>query len=126
MKSILRLLACVLMCLLLAAPALADTEGNYTYYIDEMIDGAVNRYDIRQGYQCDTTQAVSVLDAIRCCTWNAAYSSYEENIKGSIEVGKLADMIILDGNVLEIDTRELHNVKVDMTMIDGVVEYERV
>jgi predicted amidohydrolase YtcJ len=35
-------------------------------------------------------------------------------------------MIILDCNVLEIDTRELHNVKVDMTMIDGVVEYERV
>ena len=92
----------------------------------EMIDGAVNRFDLRQGYQCDTTQAVSVLDAIRCCTWNAAYSSYEENIKGSLEVGKLADMIVLDCNVLEIDTRELHNVKVDMTMIDGVVEYERV
>ena len=91
----------------------------------EMIDGAVNRYDIRQGYQCDTTQAVSLLDAIRCCTWNAAYSSYEENIKGSVEVGKLADLIVLDRDILHMDTHELHNVKVDMTMIDGVVEYER-
>ena len=91
----------------------------------EMIDGAVNRYDIRQDYQCDMTQAVSLLDAIRCCTWNAAYSSYEENIKGSIENGKLADLIVLDRDILKIDTHELHNVKVDMTMIDGVVEYER-
>ena len=91
----------------------------------EMIDGAVNRYDIRQDYQCDTTQAVSLLDAIRCCTWNAAYSSYEENIKGSVEVGKLADLIVLDRDILHMDTHELHNVKVDLTMIDGVVEYER-
>ena len=91
----------------------------------EMIDGAVNRYDIRQGYQCDTTQAVSLLDAIRCCTWNAAYSSYEENIKGSVEVGKLADLIVLDRDILNMDTHELHNVKVDMTMIDGVAVYER-
>lgn len=91
----------------------------------EMIDGAVNRYDIRQNYQCDRTQAVSVPDAIRCCTYNAAYGSYEENIKGSLEVGKLADMIILSDNILKIDPREIHNLKVDMTMIDGVVEYRR-
>lgn len=91
----------------------------------EMIDGAVNRYDIRQDFQCDKTQAVSLLDAIRCCTWNAAYSSYEEDIKGSVENGKLADLIVLDRDILNMDTRELHNVKVDMTMIDGVVEYQR-
>ena len=92
----------------------------------EMIDGAVNRYDLRQGYQCDMTQAVTVLQAIRCCTYNAAYQSYEEKIKGSIEVGKLADLIICDRDILAMDTHELHNVKVDLTMIDGKVEYQRV
>ncbi len=92
----------------------------------EMIDGAVNRYDLRQGYQCDTSQAVTVLQAIRCCTYNAAYQSYEEKIKGSIEVGKLADLIICDRDILAMDTHELHNVKVDLTMIDGKVEYQRV
>ena len=91
----------------------------------EMIDGAVNRYDLRQGYQCDMSQAVTVLQAIRCCTYNAAYQSYEEKIKGSIEVGKLADLIICDRDILAIDTHELHNVKVDLTMIDGKVEYQR-
>ena len=91
----------------------------------EMIDGAVNRYDLRQGYQCDMSQAVTVLQAIRCCTYNAAYQSYEEKIKGSIEVGKLADLIICDRDILAMDTHELHNVKVDLTMIDGKVEYQR-
>ena len=91
----------------------------------EMIDGAVNRYDLRQGYQCDMSQAVTVLQAIRCCTYNAAYQSYEEKIKGSIEVGKLADLIICDLDILAIDTHELHDVKVDLTMIDGKVEYQR-
>ena len=92
----------------------------------EMIDGAVNRYDLRQGYQCDMSQAVTVLQAIRCCTYNAAYQSYEEKIKGSVEVGKLADLIICDRDILAMDTHELHNVKVDLTMIDGKVEYQRV
>ena len=92
----------------------------------EMIDGAVNRYDLRQGYQCDMSQAVTVLQAIRCCTYNAAYQSYEEKIKGSVEVGKLADLIVCDRDILAMDTHELHNVKVDLTMIDGKVEYQRI
>ena len=91
----------------------------------EMIDGAVNRYDLRQGYQCDMSQAVTVLQDIRCCTYNAAYQSYEEKIKGSVEVGKLADLIVCDRDILAMDTHELHNVKVDLTMIDGKVEYQR-
>ena len=85
----------------------------------EMIDGAVNRYDLRQGYQCDMSQAVTVLQAIRCCTYNAAYQSYEEKIKGSIEVGKLADLIICDRDILAMDTHELHNGTVDLTLIAG-------
>lgn len=91
----------------------------------EMIDGTVNRYDRRQNYQCDRTQAVSVQDAIRCCTYNAAYGSYEEKIKGSLEVGKLADMIVLSDNILKIDPMDINHLKVDLTMIDGVVEYQR-
>ncbi len=90
-----------------------------------MIDGAVNRYDARQHYQCDTTQAVTVLQAIRCCTYNAAYQSHEEDIKGSLEPGKLADVIVLNDDILGIDPREIHNMRVDMTFIDGILEYER-
>ena len=66
-----------------------------------------------------------MLDAIRCYTLHPAYASYQENIKGSIEVGKLADMIVLSDDILKIAPMDIHKLKVDMTMIDGIVEYER-
>ena len=85
----------------------------------------MNRYDHSQNVQCDRTQAVSVMEAIRCATINGAYSSFEEDVKGSIEVGKLADLIVLSGDILKIDPQDIHTLKVDLTMIDGVVEYQR-
>lgn len=91
----------------------------------DIIDGAVNKIDRVRDVQCDKTQAVTLLEAIRCSTINAAYQSYEENIKGSIERGKLADMIVLDRDLLEMDITELNHVKIDCTMIDGVIEYSR-
>ena len=77
------------------------------------------------GWHPAQTQCVSVLDAIRCYTLHPAYASYQENIKGSIEVGKLADMIVLSDDILKIAPMDIHKLKVDMTMIDGIVEYER-
>ena len=91
----------------------------------EMIDGAVNRYDLRQGYQCDMSQAVTVLQAIRCCTYNAAYQSYEEKIKGSVEVGKLADFIVLDRDIFAIDPKLIHETQVQLTVLNGDVVFER-
>lgn len=91
----------------------------------QAIDGAVNRYDRNKNVQCDRTQAVSVLEAIRCATLNSAYGSYEETIKGSLEVGKLADVIVLSDDILKIDPMAIHTLQVDLTMIDGVVEYTR-
>lgn len=89
------------------------------------IDGAVNRYDRNQNVQCDKTQAISVPEAIRAATWNGAYSSFEENIKGSLEAGKLADMIVLSGDILTVNPMDIHTLLVDFTVIDGQFEYER-
>lgn len=91
----------------------------------KVLDGAINRYDRKQNMQTDRTQAVSVLEAVRLATINGAYGSFEEDIKGSIEVGKLADMIVLSDNILAIDPMDIVDVQVDLTMIDGVIEYER-
>ena len=91
----------------------------------ECIDGAVNRYDRVRNVQCDTTQAVSLMEAIRIATINGAYGSFEEDIKGSLENGKLADMIVLDRDILEMDKFDLYKVKVDLTMIDGEICYVR-
>ncbi|PKL02523.1 MAG: amidohydrolase, partial [Synergistetes bacterium HGW-Synergistetes-2] len=91
----------------------------------QTIDGAVNRYDRNQNVQCDKSQAVSVTEAIRAATYNGAYSSFEEHIKGSLEVGKLADMIVLSDDILKIDPMDIHTLRVDCTVIDGRFEYER-
>ncbi len=90
-----------------------------------LIDAAVNRYDRTAGVQCDRTQAVSVLEAVRCATLNGAYATFEENIKGSIEAGKLADMIVLSDDILAVDPMSIHDLQVDMTVIDGQILYER-
>ena len=90
------------------------------------IDGAVNRYDRTTGTQTDKFQAVTVMEAIRCATLYGAYGSYEEDIKGSLEPGKLADVIILSGDILAIDPMEIGNLVVDETIIGGVTEYKRV
>ena len=89
----------------------------------DAIDGCVNRYDRSKNVQCDRTQAVTVMEAIRCATYNGAYSSYEENIKGSLEVGKLADMIILSDDILAIDPMDIVKLTVDLTMIGGEIVY---
>ena len=70
-------------------------------------------------------QKISVEDAIKCYTLNSAYASFEENVKGSIEVGKLADLIILSDDILTIDPIKIKDVKVEMTMFDGKVIYNK-
>lgn len=70
-------------------------------------------------------QKISVEDAIKCYTLNAAYASFEEEIKGSIEVGKLADLVVLSDDILTIDPIQIKDVKVDMTVFDGKIIYER-
>jgi hypothetical protein len=70
-------------------------------------------------------QKISVEDAIKCYTINSAYAAFEENIKGSIEPGKLADFVILTEDILSINPAEIINVKVDQTIFDGEVIYQR-
>jgi len=87
------------------------------------IHTAVNRKS-RNGAEIGSGQAISVLEAIKLYTWNGAYASFEEEIKGSIEVGKLADLIILNDSILKVDSREIKNLKVEATMIDGEFAYQ--
>jgi predicted amidohydrolase YtcJ len=70
-------------------------------------------------------QRLSVEDALRMYTVDAAYSSGEENVKGSIEDGKLADLTILSNDPLAVPMDELKDVNVEMTIIDGKVVYSK-
>lgn len=89
------------------------------------LDGAVNRIDRKTGKVCGASQKISMLEAIRCYTLNGAYASFEDDIKGSIEVGKLADLVVFNEDILEIDPVNIVDSKIDYTMIDGEICYQR-
>ena len=70
-------------------------------------------------------QKISVEEALRAYTWGGAYASFEEDIKGSLEAGKLADFAVLDRNLFEIDADSIRHVKVMATYVGGKKVYER-
>jgi len=70
-------------------------------------------------------QAISVRQAIRMFTINAAYNAFEENIKGSIEPGKFADFAILAENPHHVAAEAIKDIPVDMTIVDGRIAYLR-
>ncbi len=70
-------------------------------------------------------QKISVEDAIKCYTLNPAYASFDENKKGSIEVGKLADLVVLSDDILSIDPVKIKDVTVKMTVFDGEMIFNK-
>jgi len=68
-------------------------------------------------------QRVTVEQALRLITIDAAYGTFEENMKGSIEVGKLADLVILSADPLATPVEQLTDIEVVMTMVGGHVEH---
>lgn len=70
-------------------------------------------------------EAVSIQEALRMYTANGPHLTFEEKTKGTIEPGKLADMIVLDSDPLTIAPDRLLNVKVDVTVIGGKVVFDR-
>lgn len=69
--------------------------------------------------------ALTAEEAVRCCTLEPAYAEFQEGRKGSIRVGKPADMCVLDGNILTGETAEILQASVVMTVFDGQVVYQR-
>ncbi len=70
-------------------------------------------------------EAVSIQDAITMYTRNGAFITREEKLKGTLETGKLADMVVLPDNPLTISPAKLLDLKVDMTLVGGRVLYDR-
>ena len=63
-------------------------------------------------------------EALKAMTIWAAYSNFEEKVKGSIEPGKYADFVILDKDIMKIDEKDLYKVKVLATYVDGIKVYD--
>jgi hypothetical protein len=70
-------------------------------------------------------QQLTVEEALRMYTADAAYSSSEEKIKGSIEVGKLADLTILLNDPLTVPADKIKEILIEMTIVNGEVVYSK-
>jgi predicted amidohydrolase YtcJ len=103
-----------------------DTIGtqNFATYPLFSIARAVRR-DTKYGTIVQPEEAISVMEGIRMFTIWAAYANFLEKSLGSVEVGKLADMIVLGGDPLTTPPAKLGEIPVDMTILDGRIAYKR-
>jgi predicted amidohydrolase YtcJ len=69
-------------------------------------------------------QKISVAEAVHAYTVGSAYAQFDEKIKGSLEPGKLADLVVLSRDVFHIDPVEIQNTRVDLTICDGRIVYD--
>ncbi len=88
------------------------------------IYAAVTRRAETGGQQVLPEEAVSPAQALSMYTINAAYASFEEETKGSITRGKLADMVLLSDDPTQVYLEEIKDIRVEMTIIGGEVVWE--
>jgi predicted amidohydrolase YtcJ len=85
---------------------------------------AVVRTDLQSGQILAPEERISVEQALTLYTRNGAYAGFEEDRKGALELGKLADFIVVDRDVLAVPVDELKDVKVLQTFVSGRSVYD--
>ena len=107
-------------------PGNSDTAGTRTEAINPMpnVHLLVTRSNAR-GTVVTPEERLSVTDALRVYSLFPAYAGFEDGIKGSLEAGKLADLVVLSEDVMSLPPTRLAEVTVDATIVDGLVRYER-
>ncbi len=98
------------------APASDYTPGPYEPLM--AIQSMVTRKDF-EGRVWGPNQRISIDQALKVCTMNGAHASFEENIKGSITVGKLADFVILADAPHDVNPDQIKNIEVVRTVVGG-------
>jgi hypothetical protein len=104
----------------------ADTLGTQNFATDPLfaLARAVRR-DSKYGVAVYPEEAISTMDAIRTFTTWAARADFLESSRGSIEAGKLADLVILSGDPLTTPPANFGDLAVDMTILGGKVAYQK-
>jgi len=104
--------------------------GNGTDVPVEPIDAIASYYAsvsrmMRTGEKFHPDQAMSRGEALRSYTINNAYAAFEEDVKGSITPGKLADIVVLSRDILTMPEAQIPETRVDMTFVGGELAYAR-
>lgn len=96
------------------------TDFRPLFGIEQALTRATSDGDV-----CGPDNRVELTTAIRMHTYNGAYASFEENEKGSIEPGKLADLALISTDLRKAPTEGMRDIPIDMTIVGGEVVYER-
>ena len=102
------------------APASDYTPGPFEPMM--ALQSMVTRKDF-DGRVWGPNQRITIDQAMRICTLNGAYASFEENIKGSITAGKLADFVILADDPHDVDPDNIKNIEIVRTVVGGTTMY---
>ena len=103
------------------APASDFTPGPYEPMM--ALQSMVTRKDVR-GRIWGPNQRVTVSEAMRICTVHGAYASFEEDSKGTLVAGKLADFVILDQDPHDVDPDSIKDIAIVRTVLGGQTTYE--
>ncbi|MBI4493250.1 MAG: amidohydrolase [Chloroflexi bacterium] len=106
----------------LGLPFALSTDNN-PYNAFWALWAAVERTEREQGRVVGAGQRISPLEALRALTRDAARLTFEESVKGSIEVGKLADLAVLADDPLAVPPARLRDLQVQLTLVGGRVVY---
>ena len=85
----------------------------------------VSRWNMISDDRIAPDQALNREDALRCGTMGGAYLTFEENKKGSLEEGKLADMAVLSDDPITCSEEAIKDIVAETTIVGGEVVYER-
>jgi predicted amidohydrolase YtcJ len=70
-------------------------------------------------------EAISLEEAVRAYSYNGAYASFEEGIKGTLAPGMLGDAVVFETDISKVEPENVGSVRVDLTVVDGRVVYDR-
>jgi predicted amidohydrolase YtcJ len=107
-------------------PGNSDTAGTQPFAVNPFfgIYCMVARKN-RNGVAICPQEAIRAREALRVYTAFSAYSGFHERTRGSIEVGKLADLVVLSANPLQVSPDDLLSIRADLTVLDGRVAFQR-
>jgi predicted amidohydrolase YtcJ len=103
------------------ALALGSDAPTTPWYTPQVtLTGAVSRLSL-SNQVCQPEQQISIQEALRAHTMGAAYAAHEEHIKGSIEPGKLADLVVWHEDPYTARLQDLWQIPIDMTVVGGKI-----
>ena len=103
----------------------ASSDHNASPYPPLMAIHALVNRTTKAGKPIGQNQKITVMEALKLYTNHAAYQSFDEDILGSIEKGKCADMVVLGEDILTVPPESIINIPIDLTIIGGNIVYDR-